>query len=748
MERSGKSLLSLQKITHKFITMKKILVLCGMLACLMAQAKQVVVETAHLSLVLDATEGKTPNYVYFGNRLSAEELNHIQMPVEGRMDAYPAYGLNCPAEPALAIRHADGNMSTALAVTGVSTEVESTGTVTRIHLLDAVYNTAVDLCYKSMNGVDMIETWTEISNGEKNTICLTRFASAMLPIRRGDVWASHLYGTWANEARLVEEPLNAGILEVRNHDGVRNAHTDHAEMMFSLDGKARENSGDVIGAALCYSGNYLLRTVTDDTEYHYFFAGIQENNSEYHLRKGETFATPHLALTFSQEGLSGVSRNFHKWGRKYMLAHGDRERKILLNSWEGVYFDINQQGMDQMMADIASMGGELFVMDDGWFGAKYPRKDDTTSLGDWVVDTNKLPEGIDGLLRDAKKHGIKFGIWIEPEMTNTVSELYEKHPDWVIKAPKRDLVTGRGGTQLVLDLSIPAVQDYCFKIVDDLMTKYPEIDYIKWDANMDIRNHGSQYLPMEDQSHVYIAYHQGFAKLCDRIRAKYPDLTIQACASGGGRANWGVLPWFDEFWVSDNTDALQRVYMQWGTSYFFPAIAMASHISATPNHTVFRTTSLKYRIDVAMSGRLGMEIQPKHMTEAEKALCKNAIAEYKQIRPIVQFGDIYRLLSPYDRKGAASLMYVAENKQKAVFFWWKTESFQNEHLPRIKMAGLDPNRMYKVHELNRIDLQPLSFEGQSFSGAYLMNHGLELPYRNEVEHSQKNEWSSRVLLLE
>lgn len=728
--------------------MRKIMFLCSLMLCLVVSAKQVVIETAHLSLVLDATEGKAPAYVYFGSKLSAKELNHIQIPVEGRMDAYPAYGLNCPAEPALAIRHADGNLSTVLTVKGVNSAVEGNGTVTRIHLLDPVYQTTVDLCYKSVNDVDMIEVWTEISNGEKNTIHLTRFASAMLPIRRGDVWASHLYGSWANEARLVEEPLNQGILEVRNNDGTRNSHTDHAEMMFSLDGKARENSGDVIGAALCYSGNYQLRIVTDDTEYHYFFAGIREANSEYHLRKGEKFVTPHLALTFSKEGLSGVSRNFHKWGRKYMLAHGDKERKILLNSWEGVYFDINQQGMDQMMGDIASMGGELFVMDDGWFGDKYPRKDDSSSLGDWVVDRNKLPEGIEGLIRDAKKHGIKFGIWIEPEMTNTVSELYEKHPDWVVKAPNRDVVTGRGGTQLVLDLANPAVQDYCFKIVDDLMIKYPDIDYIKWDANMDIRNHGSQYLSMDNQSHLYIAYHQGFAKLCDRIRAKYPDLTIQACASGGGRANWGVLPWFDEFWVSDNTDALQRIYMQWGTSYFFPAIAMASHISATPNHTVFRTTSLKYRIDVAMSGRLGMEIQPKNMTEAEKTLCRNAIAEYKQIRPIVQFGDIYRLLSPYDRKGAASMMYVAENKSKAVFYWWKTESFQNEHLPRVKMAGLNSEKMYRIHELNRVDLKPLSFEGQSFSGAYLMNHGLDLPYRNEVEYSQKNDWSSRVLLLE
>ena len=719
----------------------------AMMLCLTAtaQAEQVVVETKNTSLVLEVEKGQQPKYVYYGKKLNAKELQHLQRPaIFGRMEVYPAYGLNTPAEAALAMRHTDGNLSTAL----VAESVNHDGNVTTITLKDSVYPITVTLSYKAYVEEDMIEAWTEITNGEKGTVNLTTFASAMLPIRRGDVWLSHFYGSWANEARLVEEPLTPGQKVIVNKDGTRNSHTDHGEVMFSLDGKGQENTGAVIGAAICYSGNYRLKVVTDDTDYHYFFAGINEDNSEYHLKKGETFKTPALALSYSEQGLSGVSRNFHKWGRKYKLQHGDKERKILLNSWEGVYFDINQQGMDQMMKDIASMGGELFVMDDGWFGDKYPRKTDNSSLGDWVVDKQKLPEGIEGLLRDAKKNGVKFGIWIEPEMANTTSELYEKHPDWIIKAPKRDAVLGRGGTQVVLDLSNPKVQDFVFSIVDNLMTKYPEIDYIKWDANMAIMNHGSQYLTMNDQSHLYIAYHQGFEKVCQRIRDKFPDVTIQACASGGGRANWGVLPWFDEFWVSDNTDALQRIYMQWGTSYFFPAIAMASHISATPNHTVFRTTSMKYRIDVAMSGRLGMEIQPKNMTDEEKALCRQAIKEYKQIRPIVQFGNIYRLLSPYDKKGLASLMYVNDEQSKAVWYWWKTESFQNEHLPRVKMVGLNPNRMYKVHELNRIDLKPLDCEGKSFSGAYLMSHGLDVPFRNEVDWGKKTEWASRVLLLE
>ena len=726
----------------------KSIALILMTVALPAMAEKVSVNTKGMSLILDVENGKPAQYLYFGTKLNPNDLQNLKVAIDGRMDVYPAYGQNTPAEAALAMRHSDGNLSTALVATGCDVKNEGNASVTTVHLKDPVYNIKVDLKYRAYNDVDMIEAWTEILNGEKGTVTLTTFASAMLPIRRGDVWMSHLSGTWAAEGQLSHEKLQPGEFVIRNNDGTRNSHTDHAEVMFSLDGKGQENAGNVIGAALVYSGNYKLKTVADDTEYHYFFAGINEQNSEYHLKKGETFKTPALALTYSTQGLSGASRNFHKWGRKYILAHGDKERDILLNSWEGVYFDINQKGMDQMMADIHSMGGELFVMDDGWFGTKYPRVTDNCALGDWVVDTKKLPNGIEGLLSDARKNQVKFGIWIEPEMTNTTSMLYEKHPDWVIKAPKRDAVLGRGGTQLVLDLSNPKVQDFVFGVVDNLLTKYPDIAYIKWDANMPIMNHGSQYLSAADQSHLYIAYHQGFAKVIDRIRAKYKDVVIQCCASGGGRANWGMLRGFDEFWVSDNTDAMQRIYMQYGTSYFFPAIAMASHISAVPNHTVFRTTSLKYRIDVAMSGRLGMEIQPKNMTDEEKALCRKAISEYKEIRPVVQFGDLYRLVSPYDNQGLSSIMYVSEAKDKAVFYWWKLANFYNVHLPRVKMAGLVENKMYKVKELDVIDNRPLDCEGKSYSGKYLMEHGLEMPYVHEVDWGKKNDWSSRVLYLE
>lgn len=706
------------------------------------------ISTPNTTLLLRADVGDFPRYVYYGSHLKSSDIAALMETHPQEVAAYPTYGLDCPSEAAIAVTHADGNMTLDLKVKSVEEKSEGNAVLTVVHMEDPVFPFQLDLCYRAYDDVDVIETWTEMTHQEKKPVQLRLFASGTLPIRRGDVWLSSLYGTWADEGRVCEEPLTPGVKVIRNRDGARNSHTSHAEVMFSLDGQPQELTGRTIGAALCYSGNYRLRVQTDDSDYHKFFAGIWEENSEYKLAPREKFETPVLALAYSNEGLSGVSRIFHKWGRAYKMTHGNQERQVLLNSWEGVYFDINEEGMHQMMRDIKDMGGELFVMDDGWFGDKYPRNRDTCSLGDWVVDKRKLPNGIPGLVKAAKEIGIDFGIWYEPEMTNSTSELFESHPEWVVKADNRNLVYGRGGTQLVLDLANPKVQDFIVGLFDQLMTENPDVHYVKWDANMDIRNHGSQYLTRDLQSHLYIEYHRGFAKVCDRIRAKYPDLIIQACASGGGRANWGVMPWFDEFWVSDNTDALQRIYMQWGTSYFFPAIAMASHISAAPNHQTFRVIPLKFRIDVAMSGRLGMEIQPKNMTDEEKAQCRKAIAEYKEIRPVVQMGNIYRLLSPYKNKGLASLMYVSDAKDKAVFYWWKTETFMDQHLPRVPMAGLDPDATYKVRELNRIDNTPLPFEGKSFTGAYLMANGLEMPYTHNLDYHKLIAWASRVILLE
>lgn len=719
------------------------LLLLGALSAGTLSAKDYLVSTRHTSLLIKADEGKQARFQYYGTRIAENEIDGIyNAGLAYWAETYPCFGISSYGEKAFAVAHSDGNMSVDLVVEGVRQYSDEEADITEITLKDKVYPLVVKQYYKAYKGTDVISTWVEITNNAKKALTLYKFASASLPVKRADNWLTHFHGTWGAENMMEEEKLTNGQKVIANKEGIRNTQTDNPSFMLTLDGCPQEENGRVIGASLAWSGNYLMKIIADNSRIN-VIAGINEEVSHYILEPKETFVTPELAMTYSSEGKGGVSRAFHRWARAYKLNQGNKERDILLNSWEGVYFNVNQEGMDQMMKDMSAMGGELFVMDDGWFGDKYPRNDDKTSLGDWTVCKEKLPEGIGGLLASAKKHNIKFGIWIEPEMANTKSELFEKHPDWVLSQDNRPLTTGRGGSQVVLDLTNPEVQDFVFGVVDKLMTEYPEIAYIKWDANAALMNYGSHYLPSQKQSHIYIEYHRGMNKVLERIRAKYPNLVIQACASGGGRVNYGFLPYFNEFWTSDDTDALQRIYMQWGVSNFYPSIAMASHVSANRNHQTGRILPLKYRFDVAMSARLGMEIQPKDMTDADKAFAGRAIAAYKKIRPVVQFGDLYRLVSPYDKKGIASLMYATPEKDKAVLFVYKTEHFLNQLMPDVVLSGLDENKTYRITDLTPENEQkPSALNGKVISGKILKEAGLS------VASALRAEYSSLALLFE
>lgn len=719
------------------------LLLLGALSAGTLAAKDYLVSTRHTSLLIKADEGKQARFQYYGTKIAENEIDGIyNAGLAYWAETYPCFGISSYGEKAFAVAHSDGNMSVDLVVEGVRQYSDEEADITEITLKDKVYPLVVKQYYKAYKGTDVISTWVEITNNAKKALTLYKFASASLPVKRADNWLTHFHGTWGAENMMEEEKLTNGQKVIANKEGIRNTQTDNPSFMLTLDGCPQEENGRVIGASLAWSGNYLMKIIADNSRIN-VIAGINEEVSHYVLEPKETFVTPELAMTYSSEGKGGVSRAFHRWARAYKLNQGNKERDILLNSWEGVYFNVNQEGMDQMMKDMSAMGGELFVMDDGWFGDKYPRNDDKTSLGDWTVCKEKLPEGIGGLLASAKKHNIKFGIWIEPEMANTKSELFEKHPDWVLSQDNRPLTTGRGGSQVVLDLTNPEVQDFVFGVVDKLMTEYPEIAYIKWDANAALMNYGSHYLPSQKQSHIYIEYHRGMNKVLERIRAKYPNLVIQACASGGGRVNYGFLPYFNEFWTSDDTDALQRIYMQWGVSNFYPSIAMASHVSANRNHQTGRVLPLKYRFDVAMSARLGMEIQPKDMTDADKAFAGRAIAAYKKIRPVVQFGDLYRLVSPYDKKGIASLMYATPEKDKAVLFVYKTEHFLNQLMPDVVLSGLDENKTYRITDLTPENEQkPSALNGKVISGKILKEAGLS------VASALRAEYSSLALLFE
>ena len=647
---------------------------------------QVVISTPNTSLVLHANEGEDLRQDYYGGPITkvnqlkeaGSDFNFAALPTFGTVDMIHL--------PALQVQHSDGDLNLELTVSGYELRNEANADIHIFTMQDKLMPVTVKVFYKAYKKVDIIETWTEISHREKGNIILKRFDS--------------------------------------------NAHCDAPEIMLSLDGEPREDEGRTIGAAFCWSGNYEIRVNTNNSKTHQLYAGIDPQSSEYVLEAGRSFATPHLALTYSDKGMGEVSRNFHRWARtEGMLHRGMKAGDILLNSWEGIYFDITEQKIIDMMDDIANFGGELFVMDDGWFGSKYQRNDDSSTLGDWVTDLKKLPGGIKALTDAARQRKIKFGIWIEPEAVNTKSELFEQHPEWALQTKGRELKLGRGGTQLVLDMTNPKVQDFAFKIVDDLLTQYPEISYLKWDANASIQNYGSLYLPKDRQNNLYIDYHLGLLKVLERIRAKYPDVVIQDCASGGGRANYGLLPYFDEFWVSDNTDALQRVYIQWGTSLFFPANAMAQHIGGVPYwNTGGRITPIKFRCDVAMSGRLGIELQPKHMNDEERLQCTTCFADYKELRQTVQTGDLYRLQNPYNRKGIASLMYVNGDKSQAVVFAYKVDNYYSMPIPRIRLRGLDADATYTVSEKDvKAWQKPCELNGRTFTGRFLMDVGLEIP---------------------
>ena len=719
--------------------MKKTLLLAAVLtSAVQLMAKDIFVNTPNTTLLLKAEENTPLHVSYYGSKLT--NADEVYMAYSLWEDAYPAFGAGCQDLTCLSVKHADGNMSTELVYTGDTERQEQNAKVYVITMKDKLYDFTVDVCYRAYQNCDVIETWTEIHNNEKKPVTLLQYQSGFLPIRQGDVWVSHQHGAWGAESQVTEEPLNPGQFLVQDYNGAKNAVVNRPNLMFSLDGKPQENQGRVIGAVLCWSGNFKMKVDTQGKGIHRFSAGISEENSMYTLKKGESFTTPQLALTYSTEGMGGASRSFHRWARKNNMVHnGQQLRDILLNSWEGIYLNVSQEACEKLMDGVKKLGGELFVVDDGWFGNKYRRNVDDKALGDWVTDTLKLPNGIPALAKAAKDRGLKFGIWIEPEMTNNPSELYEKHPDWIVRHPSRDIIYGRGGTQLILDMSNPKVQDFVFQVVDNLMKETPDIAYIKWDANYEIHNFGSSYLTSDSQSHLYVDYHMGLIKTLQRIREKYPDLVIQCCASGGGRVCYGLMPYFEEFWVSDNTDAQQRLFIQWGTSMFFPTCAMAQHVSASPNHQTGRQIPLKFRFDVAFTGRLGIEMKPADFNEREMAFAQEAIKNYKKFRPIIQQGDLYRLISPYEGKGYCSEMIMNEEKTEGLFFAYKFEQYVDLFRPRFRFAGLNPNATYRLEEINR-EGGTDHWEGHTFTGKFLMENGVEVRLDGQ--------WASKVIHLQ
>lgn len=706
------------------------------------------ISTDNTSLIYTVGDDSRMYFRYYGHRLSDPDqfagfvgYSRPDCKREAAYEAYPSFGLGYVNEPALSAKNRDGSLITELKFKGCSHSIE--GNVHRhfFSLEDEVSGLAVLLTTEAYQNEDVIAQWATITNPGKGEIILNTFYSSFLNVRANEYYLTHFRGTWAGEMNRVEERLEPGIKVIESKKGVRTTQSENASFILSLDHPAQETSGQCIGGALAWSGNYKLSFEIDETDHLSILCGMNPFLSEYHLGKGEKLETPRMIYTFSEDGMGTVSRNFHDWARGYSLHDGYAERCILLNSWEGAYFDFDEKKLTEMMDDAAALGIELFVLDDGWFGNEFPRNNDKMGLGDWQVNRTKLPHGLQYLIDHATSKGLKFGIWIEPEMVNPQSELARKHPDWIVQSPGREQITMRN--QLLLDLTNPAVREFIWNTVDGLLSENKGISYIKWDANRHVEQVGSEYLPKDRQTHFWIDYINGLYSIYEKIREKYPDLTLQACASGGGRIDYGSLKYHDEFWTSDNTDALRRIYMQYSTNLIYPAVATASHVSAVPGHQTGSITPLKFRFDVAMSGRLGLELQPKSIPENERAFARQAIDNYKtHVRELVTKGDLYRLISPYESTNAhAANMYVRKDKSKAVLFAYCTGFNSRGIRPTIRLQGLSADKKYRLTEINKTRAQSSFWgDGMTFDGEYLMNMGIELRIAKQYE--------SAVFLLE
>jgi len=690
------------------------------------------VKTDNTCLILKVNDKKRLEQIYFGKNI--KQIEEFQTVPVRNFSAYSTFGTSHVFEAALRVTHADGNTSTELGFVSTRTEKKDNNIIhTVISLKDEYYGLFVDLHYNAYQKEDIIEQWTEIRNEENKSISLGNFASSDLSFFSQKYYISQFHGDWSEEMNISEQELSAGIKIIDSKLGVRTNQFTHPCFLLALDTPAEETHGEVIGGTLAWPGNFQFSFEVENTKKLRVLSGANPYASTYTLEKGQTFKTPALLYTYSNEGTGKISRNFHRWARQYGIKNGNKERSILLNNWEATYFDFDEEKLTQIIDDASKMGFELFLLDDGWFGNKYPRNADNAGLGDWQTNKKKLPRGIPYLIEECKKRGLQFGIWIEPEMVNPQSELYEKHPDWVISQPHRERTPQRN--QLILDLSNPKVKDFVYNTIDDILQKNPGIDYVKWDCNRYVFNPGSPYLSADKQSHLWIDYSNALLEVMEKVSSKYPDVTFMACSGGGGRIDYGTMKHFDEYWISDNNDPLQRLFTQWGTQYFFPTIGLASHVSVSPNHISRRSTPLKFRFDIAMAAKLGMDLQPVQMTEEEKVFSKNAIETYKQIRGTVLLGDLYRLLSPY-KNNRAAFMYVSENKNEAILFNFLVRKEIKSNQQVVLLQGLDPNKKYTIKEINKDpnDWSRVSmYEGKTLSGEFLMTVGLTFAMYNEYE---------------
>ncbi len=599
------------------------------------------------------------------------------------------------------------------------TESDSESQTLEIEMKDEKSGLVLIYRYSVFEEHDAIARSVTAKNTGSESIDISAIMSASVDFVGSDFDFIHLWGAWARERHIERTPLVRGNIHIESRRG---ASSHYHSPFFALAKKdADENHGDVYGFSLLYSGNFEAGVENDCMYSSRAYIGINSFDFNWRLEPGEQFDVPEAVMVYSSRGLGEMSRTYHRLFRT-RLARGkfrSAERPVLINNWEATYFDFNEEKILDIAKTAKKAGIELMVLDDGWFGK---RNHDDCSLGDWSVNRDKLPSGIDGLARKINDIGMKFGLWFEPEMVSPDSDLYRAHPDWCIAAPGRGKSEAR--LQFVLDLSRADVCDYIISFMSQHLESAP-ISYIKWDMNRYMTEIGSAKLPPERQQETAHRYMLGLYRILEELKTRFPDVLMEGCASGGGRFDPGMMYYFDQYWTSDDTDALERLYIQHGTSLVLPPIFMGAHVSEVPNHQTGRTTPFKMRADAALCGQFGYELDITKMTEEELCQIKEQIRLYKSVGSVIHNGDMYRLLSPFEEDRTA-WEFISEDKNTVVLLCFIASAHANFPAGTIFPTALDAKSIYRLRGTDK-----------TFSGALLENcgiymHGFNRDYQSEV----------------
>jgi alpha-galactosidase len=729
--------------------------------------RQFHLRTDRVSYLIRIHDNGAPGGIYFGPSLAGgrsyrhlppQEFkgfsNRIGDPIPLEM---PTPGSGDYRIPGLVVEQADGSTVLALAyrehrivagkpsipgLPATYTESDGEAETLELSLVDEPSGLEVSLLYTIFRDLPAIARSAIVRNSSRNRVRLTTTMSASLDLPDADWELVQLSGAWARECQVRTRRLVAGRQSVGS---VRGASSHHHNPLLVLRRQATtEEHGEAIGLSLVYSGNFLAEVEVDPFQTARARIGINPEGFAWMLEPGEEFATPEAVLVHSDRGLGALSDTYHRLYRE-RLARGtwrDRPRPILLNNWEGTYFDFSEDRLAAIAEVARDLGIELFVLDDGWFGA---RDDTTTSLGDWFVDRRKLPNGIEALARRIVHLGLQFGLWIEPEMVSQRSGLFEAHPDWAIGVPGRPRTESRN--QLVLDMSRPEVVDHLFEVLSGVLGSAP-ISYVKWDMNRNITEPWSAALPAAHQGELFHRYILGVYELYRRLTEAFPRILFESCAGGGGRFDPGMLAFAPQAWTSDNTDAVERLSIQWGTSLAYPLSSMSAHVSAVPNHQVGRITPLATRAAVAFFGVFGYELDATALTDDERREVSEQVAFYKRHRDVLQRGRFVRLRGPFDGDGnETAWMAVSEDERRAVVGWYHVLNRPAPGPGRIRLRGLDASATYRVSTWpERDDRLELANSGHR-GGDELMTAGLSLGLDRRSAAGQ-GDFRARLFVLE